>query len=99
MQLHGRGVRVRILTDDDKAGDRGSDVAKLERAGLPLKVDNDPNHFHHKFAVRDGDCLLGGSYNWTRSADARNRENLFITYDPALVSRYQGAFDAMWRQI
>ena len=99
VRLHRRGVKIRILTDDDKAGDRGSDVEKLMNAGVPLKLDHDPYHFHHKYAVRDGDCLLGGSYNWTRSADSRNRENLFVTYDPALVSRYQAAFEQMWASL
>jgi len=95
-QLHRRGVAVRLLTDNDKSWDRGSDVRRLQDAGLAIRMDRSEHHFHHKFAVRDGAVLLNGSYNWTRGADRHNRENFMVTHDPAMVSRYAGAFEEMW---
>jgi len=94
-----RGVAVRILTDDDKSLDRGSDVSWLDRHGIAILMDNSPFHFHHKFCVADRRVLLNGSYNWTRGADQKNRENLLITEERGLVARYQAAFDDLWTKL
>lgn len=99
LSAHGRGVRVRVLTDDDKAHDKGSDVFRLERAGVPVAYDHSPFHFHHKFAVVDERLLLTGSYNWTRGADRDNRENFLVSEEPPLVARYQHAFERLWGEL
>ena len=96
---HGRGIAVRILTDDDKASDRGSDVAELARAGIPVRFDQSHHHFHHKFAVFDDHSVLTGSYNWTRGAAEHNRENFLLTWDPAAVHSYAAAFERLWREL
>lgn len=98
---HRRGVAVRIATDDDKAFDLGSDIRRLEKAGIPTRVDRSEHHMHHKFAIFDG-ALEGaqvatGSYNWTRSASEHNRENLLLTDEPGLVRSYAAGFEALWR--
>ena len=99
LAAHRRGVAVRILTDDDKAEDAGSDSWRLRRSGVPVAFDRSRHHFHHKFAVIDGHVLLNGSYNWTRSADMNNRENFMLSEEPTLVRRYARAFDALWAEL
>ncbi|QDV32719.1 phospholipase D-like domain-containing protein [Tautonia plasticadhaerens] len=96
LDAHRRGVAVRIISDDDKAHDLGSDIKDLRRAGIPLHTDRDPNHMHHKFAVFDRTALLTGSYNWTRGAAEHNFENFVITADPVLVSAFLREFDRLW---
>ncbi len=96
---HRRGVKVRILSDGDKARDPGSDAHRLERSGLPVRLDHLDRHMHHKFAVIDASILVNGSYNWTRAADTRNRENFTLTEEPALVRRYERAFQVMWVEL
>lgn len=96
---HRQGVRVRLLTDDEKLLDRGSDVRQLHAAGVPVRTDQSSNHMHHKFAVADDRAVLTGSYNWTRSAAEYNLENLLITPDPVIVQRYVGAFAQLWEQL
>ncbi len=91
-----RGVKVRIITDDEKAFDLGSDVQRFREAGIPVIVDDSPYHMHHKFAIFDGLRLLNGSYNWTRGAAEQNQENIIDTDDRALVARFQKEFDAIW---
>lgn len=99
VQAFRRGVAVRILTDDDKASDRGSDVVELARAGIPVRFDQSPHHFHHKYAVFDGRSALTGSYNWTRGAAEKNRENFLLTWEPAAVQAYAAAFDRLWLEL
>lgn len=96
---HKRGVRLRVISDDDKAFDRGSDVDSLRRAGLAVRVDHTPNHMHHKFAIFDRSQLLTGSYNWTRAAQSKNHENVIVTADPRLLSAFCDNFDSLWREL
>ena len=93
---HRRGVKLRIITDDDKAGDLGSDIERLSNAGVPVAVDRTRYHMHHKFAIFDRKKLLTGSYNWTRSAAEHNEENFIITDDRSLITEFSGQFEKLW---
>jgi cardiolipin hydrolase len=97
LNAHHKGVAVRLLTDNEKEFDAGSDIAQLRAAGIPTVVDRTRAHMHHKFAIVDGTWLLNGSYNWTRSACEFNEENLVVSNDPALVGRFAAQFERLWR--
>ncbi|MBL8783605.1 MAG: endonuclease [Deltaproteobacteria bacterium] len=92
-----RGVAIRLLTDNDKALDLGSDIARLSHADLDVRIDRTEVHMHHKFAIFDGEVLLTGSFNWTRSANEENHENALFTDDAALVRLYQAEFERCWK--
>lgn len=94
--VHRRGLAVRIISDNEKRFDAGSDIQQLIDAGVPLRIDNSPFHMHHKFALFDGRLLLNGSFNWTRSASTSNEENLLVTDDPHLVAEYRREFEMLW---
>ncbi|SDY17240.1 phospholipase D-like domain-containing protein [Hymenobacter psychrophilus] len=96
LAAHRRGVRVRVLTDNDKLSDRGSDIRAIEAAGIPVRIDRTDNHMHHKFALADDSLVLTGSYNWTRSAAEFNQENLLISPDPTLIAPYAAEFTRLW---
>ncbi|MBL68196.1 MAG: endonuclease [Verrucomicrobiales bacterium] len=95
-RAHQRGVRVRVISDDDKAFDKGSDVGRLRGQGIDCRVDNTEHHMHHKFAIFDHRLLLTGSYNWTRSAALNNEENFVISGDPRLLKNFARMFDKLW---
>ncbi|WP_163997934.1 phospholipase D-like domain-containing protein [Pyxidicoccus caerfyrddinensis] len=96
LEAHGRGVRVRVIGDNDKALDVGSDMERLGAAGVPVRLDRSEAHMHHKFAVFDRLRLITGSYNWTRSAAEHNHENVLVCDDARLVQPFSRAFDALW---
>ena len=97
LAAHKRGVKIRIITDNEKAYDAGSDVPRFREAGIRVIVDETPFHMHHKFAIFDGRRLLNGSYNWTRGAAAQNEENIVDTDARALIARFQHEFEALWK--
>jgi len=99
LAAHERGARLRIITDDLKAEDLGSDIARLRRAGVALRTDRDENHMHHKFAIFDDRTLLTGSYNWTRGASDHNFENFVTTDDPRLVAAFSKHFNRLWERL
>ncbi|MFT7619400.1 MAG: cardiolipin hydrolase [Planctomycetota bacterium] len=96
LNCHQKGVDVRIISDNEKAEDRGSDVFRILNAGVPVALDRD-GHMHHKFAVFDRELSLTGSYNWTRSAARYNHENILLSYDPEIAAALLREFDALWR--
>ncbi|MCP3144723.1 phospholipase D-like domain-containing protein [Pyxidicoccus xibeiensis] len=96
LEAHRNGVRLRVVGDDDKALDAGSDMHRLRDAGVPVRLDRSEAHMHHKFAVFDRLRLVTGSYNWTRSAAEHNHENILVSDDARLVQPFSRAFDALW---
>ena len=98
LDAYDRKVAVRIITDNEKAFDKGSDVERLAGAGVDVCVDRTQHHMHHKFAIFDHTRLLTGSYNWTRSAAASNEENFIIVDDARLRTAFQDEFDRLWNE-
>jgi len=96
---HRRGVRIRVISDNDKSLDRGSDIEELADAGIPVRLDETEYHMHHKFAIFDGRFLLNGSYNWTRGAADVNEENIVDTDDPEVLRPFQAEFERLWKQL
>ncbi len=90
------GVALRVITDDDKANDLGSDVARLADAGVPVRTDRSSAHMHHKFALFDAHVLQMGSYNWTRGAAEENCENFIVIEHPHLIDMYSRVFEELW---
>jgi len=96
---HQRGVDIKIITDNDKSWDEGSDIKQLAHLGIAVKMDNTPNHMHHKFMIADNKSLLTGSYNWTVSAARANHENVLFTEEAGVVRSYLKEFDSLWKQM
>ncbi len=99
LAAHRRGVTVRIISDNDKRDDRGSDIARLAAAGIVVALDRSEAHMHHKFALFDAQRLLNGSFNWTRSASRYNDENLVSTNDPVQLRYFSAQFEALWQSL
>lgn len=99
MDTAARGVRTRIISDNDKSLDLGSDMHRLHAAGIQVRIDRTPNHMHHKFAVFDGKIVASGSYNWTRSAADDNEENIVVTNDQKIVGAFHAQFDQLWKRM
>ncbi|NIM17048.1 MAG: DUF1669 domain-containing protein [Candidatus Aminicenantes bacterium] len=96
LNCHKRRVKVRIITDDEKVHDYGSDIETIEEAGIEVRVDHSPHHMHHKFAIFDRQRVLTGSYNWTHSAAVHNQENVLLTDNKLVVSAYSQEFEKLW---
>ena len=96
---HRSGTEIRIITDNDKSMDEGSDIEQIARQGISVKMDRTTNHMHHKFMVVDGKALITGSYNWTRSAAKFNHENILLTQEAGVVKSFLKEFDQLWREM
>lgn len=90
---HKRGIDIVVISDNDKANDKGSDIDYLSDKGVHVLLDHSSHHMHHKFAIFDEKILLNGSFNWTRSATTVNQENILVTGERQLVADYLKQFE------
>ncbi len=57
-----------------------------------------PDLMHHKFVVRDGAAVWGGSTNWTDDSWSR-QENVIVTVEsPQIAYAYSLAFEQLWNR-
>jgi cardiolipin hydrolase len=99
LRAHKRGVGIKVITDNDKSFDLGSDIQRLAKAGIAVKMDDTTDHMHHKFMVVDDNAVLTGSYNWTRSAAQYNHENILLTKDDNVVKSFLTEFEKLWEDM
>ena len=96
LRAHERNIPIKLLTDDEKLLDVGSDIRQLAQAKIEIRTDDTRNHMHHKFALIDNHLLITGSYNWTRSAAMYNHENIIVSDNKELVNDFLVEFEKLW---
>lgn len=96
VRAHERGVKVRLYLDSEQAAGKYSKSRFFEGRGLAVRYYRGEGIMHHKFAVIDAKTVVTGSYNWTASAEERNRENALIIVDPGIATSYQAEFERLW---
>ncbi|MFP4499913.1 MAG: phospholipase D-like domain-containing protein [Candidatus Hydrogenedentota bacterium] len=89
------GVSVRGLFEKRNAGSQYSRDDFLEDAGATVYMDTNPYSMHHKVIIVDGETVVTGSYNFSKSANTRNDENLLIIHDPAIAKEYTVEFEGL----
>jgi phosphatidylserine/phosphatidylglycerophosphate/cardiolipin synthase-like enzyme len=99
LAAHQKRVLIKVITDNDKSLDVGSDVEQLAKAGIAVKMDTTANHMHHKFMVADQRTLITGSYNWTLSAARYNHENILVTREVGVIKSFSRQFDKLWNEM
>ncbi|NLE76908.1 MAG: hypothetical protein GX605_09170 [Chloroflexi bacterium] len=77
LAAHGRGVRVRLVADDDARAQAAYSphFRALEMAGIPLLADGRSGLMHNKFFVVDGRAVWTGSTNMTDTCFTLNHNN------------------------
>lgn len=91
------GVKVRGAMDTDQArSDQGSEYDALRAAGLDVRLDRNPGQMHDKVFIVDDDLLAVGSYNFTKSAETVNDENLVVIHSPQIAGLYLQEFERVY---
>jgi phosphatidylserine/phosphatidylglycerophosphate/cardiolipin synthase-like enzyme len=101
-----RGVTIEIVADGESSTTEYSKIPALKKAGIPtylFKPRGDRQWrplMHDKFIIF-GETIFGksliwtGSFNITRSANERNRENVLILDDAELIADYTAEMEAL----
>jgi len=107
VQAKKRGVAVQVVLDrefdsrTEKSKGKfleGQKIPVRRVSGLkPNSPDTDAGLMHQKFVVIDRKNLFTGSYNWTRSAENLNDENLLLFRNAGpLADEYRRIFFQLW---
>jgi phosphatidylserine/phosphatidylglycerophosphate/cardiolipin synthase-like enzyme len=92
-----RGVEVLAVVEREQAANEPV-YESLLAVGIEVRKDNNPAFMHDKFAIIDGTVVLTGSFNWTRSADEVNNENLIVLAGADVGSTFERDFFSVWQQ-
>lgn len=85
------GVDVKGVIENRGASNGA--MVPLFCATLPVQVDGNKYTMHHKVIVIDESIVITGSYNFTKSADDENDDNVIVIHSPALARLYLQEFD------
>lgn len=88
ISARGRGVKVRVLLDKSNLQDKYSKMRLLREAGIDVSIDKVAGIAHNKVIIIDLQKVVTGSFNFTKSADSRNAENVIIVNDKKIAKRY-----------
>lgn len=88
IRAHKRGVAVHGVMEKQNTRGTGSVFEKLQRAKVDIIADGNCYIMHHKTIIIDDNTVVTGSYNFTKSAEKSNDENLIVLTDPDAVRTY-----------
>jgi phosphatidylserine/phosphatidylglycerophosphate/cardiolipin synthase-like enzyme len=92
------GVRLAGVFDEDQANATGGEYDVFRQAGVAVRLDGNPGLMHDKVIVLDGETVALGSFNFTRSADEKNDENLLVLHDPVIAAQYLAEFQRIYAE-
>jgi phosphatidylserine/phosphatidylglycerophosphate/cardiolipin synthase-like enzyme len=91
------GVEVSgVLEQNQVKSNQGTELDRLVAAGIDVRLDANRDSMHHKFFVIDEQIVITGSYNFSRSAEERNDENVLIIQDKAMAKEYIDEFNRIF---
>ena len=87
-----RGVSVRLVLDKSQINSR---AARGLKCAL-VRYDSEYRIMHSKYLVIDGITLETGSFNYTKSAENNNAENVLVLRNSPVIRQYIANFDKLW---
>ena len=84
-----RGVNIQIVIDGDQESANGNLILFFYTYGIVVMEDKKHAISHNKIMIIDQTTLITGSFNFSRSAETSNAENLLIIKNnPNLIKSY-----------
>jgi len=88
------GVDVEGVIEDRGASEGA--LPALFCAKLPVKTDGNKYTMHHKVIIIDGQTVITGSFNFTKSADTENDDNVLVIHSAAVAALYEQEFQKIY---
>jgi len=71
-------------------------MPELFCAKVPVEVDGNKYTMHHKVIIIDDNTVITGSFNFTRSADTANDDNVLIIHSSGVAALYDAEFEKVY---
>jgi phosphatidylserine/phosphatidylglycerophosphate/cardiolipin synthase-like enzyme len=88
VRAHARGVDVQVLLDRSNEQGRRTGLTMMREADIPVWIDHVPGIAHVKAIIIDRRLVIGGSYNYTASAEHKNVEDVTFSHSPKLAEAF-----------
>lgn len=92
-----QGVAVYALFDLELSRQRSSQSEPLKEAKATVRISSNNGQMHHKVIVIDGNVVITGSPNFSKSAFEQNDENCLIFTCPPLARAFTREFERCWK--
>jgi phosphatidylserine/phosphatidylglycerophosphate/cardiolipin synthase-like enzyme len=86
---HKRGVKVFVILDKNQKKNGYSSAAFFSNQGIPAYIDSNHASAHDKVMIIDKETVITGSFNFTKSGENQNAENVLIIKSSELASLYR----------
>jgi len=84
-----RGVKVEVVIDAGRVTEKYSEATFFVNQGIPVFADGKHAIAHNKVMVIDGKTVITGSFNFTKSAEESNAENLLVIHSVEVAAKYE----------
>ena len=81
-----------VMEEQQVKSNIGTEYDLFKQAGLDVFLDGNEGQMHHKTMIVDGKIVITGSYNFSRSAETRNDENLVVFHNEKIAEFYMKEF-------
>ena len=91
------GLEVKGVMDvEQAASNTGTEFDPFKQAGLDVLIDGNAGQMHHKMFIVDGRIVVLGSYNFSKSAEERNDENILVVYNEDIAQFFLQEFQRVY---
>jgi len=87
--VHKRGVKVFVILDKSQKKDGYSPATFFANQGIPTYIDSYHARAHDKVMIIDKEVVITGSFNFSKSAETQNAENVLIIRSVELARLYR----------
>ena len=97
---HEAGLTVQGVFEERNAALAYSEFGRMYEAvpRMDVRLDGNTYLMHHKVIILDDETVILGSFNFSRSADEVNDENLLVIHEREVASQYRAEFKRIYRE-
>jgi phosphatidylserine/phosphatidylglycerophosphate/cardiolipin synthase-like enzyme len=93
-QKHEAGLDVKGVMDEEQINSNtGTEFDPFRQKGVDVLIDGNAGQMHHKLFIVDKKIVAFGSYNFSKSAEENNDENIIIIYNPQIAELFVQEFE------
>lgn len=87
-----------VMDREQILSNQGTEFDPFRQAKLDVLIDGIDGQMHHKVFIVDEKIVVLGSYNFSKSAEERNDENIIIVYNEDIAGQFIQEFQRVWAQ-
>jgi phosphatidylserine/phosphatidylglycerophosphate/cardiolipin synthase-like enzyme len=87
-----------VMEEEQVKSNIGTEYDFFKQAHLNVFVDGNEGQMHHKTMIIDERIVITGSYNFSRSAEIRNDENIVVIYNRPIAEFFMGEFQRVYQR-